>query len=47
MRKLPVNYVFTLRPAGNRKGRKGRLVQRRLGSNRHHPVAWRGGTTTK
>lgn len=43
MRKLPVNYVFTLREAGNRKGRRGTMKPRRAGSNRHHPVPWKNG----
>jgi hypothetical protein len=38
-----VSRVFIRRPAGGRKGRRGKIVSRRLGSNRHHPVAWKGG----
>jgi hypothetical protein len=42
--KQPKAYRFMLRVAGGSKGtRYGKMVQRRKGSNRHHPVAWRGG----
>jgi hypothetical protein len=40
---LPISYRFALRAAGTGGRKRGKLVVRRKGSNRHHPVAWKGG----
>ncbi len=40
----PVSRTFIRRLAGGRKGaRRGKIVTRRAGSNRHHPQAWKNG----